>query len=99
MKVKIPFYARFKKPLLDGTKTWTSRTKWYGEIGDIFDVFGATFEITHRMLKPLFFVVEHWREEGCESKHDFKEVWRKIHPIKGYYPSWIVKVHVFRRIS
>jgi len=99
LKVKIPFYERFRQPMLDGTKTWTSRTRWYGDVGDTFDVFGATFKITKRMKKSLVCVAGHWEEEGCVSEHDFKEVWRKIHRVKGYYPAWVVKVHVFERVE
>jgi len=97
--VKIPFKARFKEPLLDGTKTWTSRTRRLGNVGDTFDAFGHEFEILkveHRMLKNVAF---HWREEGCSSREDFVEVWKQIHPRKGYDPQQIVKVHVFRRIT
>ena len=99
MKVKIPFYARFKEPLLNGTKTWTSRTKRYGKIGDTFDAFGATFAITDIKHWHLSFVTNHWKEEGCESREDFIQLWQKIHPRKGYDPYQQVYVHIFRRMT
>ena len=99
MKVKIPFKPRFKKPLLDGTKTWTSRTKQYGLPHDIFEAFGEIFEIIDINLLLLSVVADHWKEEGCTSRQDFIELWEKIHPRKGYDPSQIVRVHIFRRIS
>lgn len=98
-RVKIPFYARFKEPLLDGTKTWTSRTKWYGEIGDTFEAFGHEFVITRRFQMTLSRVAIFWREEGCKSREDFVELWKKIHPRKGFDPKWVVNVHVFARVS
>jgi len=99
MKFKIPFYERFRKPMLDDVKTWTSRTKWYGNIGDTFEIFGHEFEIVDRFRASLNYVALHWIEEGCESREDFIQLWKQIHPRKGFDPTQRVFVHVFRRIS
>jgi len=99
MKVKIPFYERFRKPMLDDVKTWTTRTKWYGDIGDTFEIFEHEFEIVNRFKMPLNFVALHWIDEGCDSREDFVQLWKKIHPRKGFVPNQEGKVHVFRRIS
>lgn len=99
-EVKIPFKPRFKEPMLNGQKTWTSRTRRMGNIGDTFDAFGATFEIVEVSTMTLKQIADNYfREEGCRSVQDFVEVWRAIHPRKGSVPSQRVYVHVFRRIS
>lgn len=85
--------------MLDDVKTWTSRTKWYGKVGDTFDIFGHTFEVVNRFKMPLSIVALHWKEEGCKDSTDFWEVWKQIHPRKGFVPDQRVFVHVFRRIS
>lgn len=99
MKVKISFLERFKDPLLSGEKTWTSRTKRYGKVGDTFDAFGATFEIQKVERSPLYYVASNFEEEGCKSFEDFVELWSKIHYRKGYVPSQVVWVHVFKKVE
>jgi hypothetical protein len=103
LKVKIPFLPRFKEPMLKGTKTWTSRTKRYGEPGDTFDAFDNEFEILKVERRTLEDILEHWKEEGCSSKEDAVEVWRRLHPRRGFdrsfYLSERLYVHIFRRIS
>ena len=98
MKVKIPFKPRFKEPMLDGTKTWTSRTRKYGEKGDTFDAFGTTFEIIEEPeKKALEFVGYHFKEEGFSCWRDFYDFWNKIHPRKGFDRYQRVYVHIFRK--
>jgi hypothetical protein len=70
-------------------------------------IFGVTFFVNaslsainpHIPLWHLSFVTNHWKEEGCESREDFIQLWQKIHPRKGYDPYQQVYVHIFRRIS
>jgi len=85
--------------MLNDTKTWTSRNKWYGEVGDTFDIFEHTFQIIARYKISLNHVAEHWYDEGCDSSEDFIVLWGTIHPRKGFDPMQVVKVHVFRRIN
>ena len=99
MKVKIPFKARFEDPLLEGTKTLTSRTKPMGKIGDTFEAFGAEFVITDVFKSALYIVSNFWDREGCSSKEDFVEVWNQIHPRKGFVPMQVVWVHVFEKLE
>ena len=99
MKVKIPFMDRFRKTMLDGTKTMTSRTKIYGGKGDTFDVFGATFQIESVDLQTFLVVQLQWKAEGCESKEDFLEIWRKIHPRKKFECHDLLFVHRFRKME
>ncbi len=95
MRVKIPFYERFRDPLLNGTKTWTSRTRRYGKPDDVFLAFGASFKILSITKKPLSEVADHWREEGCTSIEDFIVLWKKIHYRVGFLPKQMVYVHTF----
>jgi len=99
LKVKIPFKERFKEPMLKGTKIFTSRTKRCGQNGDVFEAFGHEFEIVDTSYVRLETVSDFWEEEGCESKEDFIEVWKQIHPRKGFVPEQRVFVHQFRRMS
>ena len=100
MKVKIPFKEQFREAMINGGKTYTSRTKQYRKGGDTFDAFGHTFQIRecHRMsLRTVAFA--YYKEEGCELPSDFIEIWEKIHPRKGFVPTQWVYVHVFERMK
>jgi len=87
-----------KLGLLSGRKTWTSRTRRYGQEGDTFEAFGCMFIIEKIETKMLLEVARHWLEEGCKSKLDFIKLWAKIHPRKGYDAYQWVHVHIFRRL-
>lgn len=96
----IPFLDRFKKPLNQGTKTMTSRTKRYGQPGDRFIAFAMRFEITHVDELTLGEVAEHYfLEEGVSSPEEFKQVWAEIHPKKGFDADQFVYVHTFKQIG
>ncbi len=99
MKVYIPFLKRFETPMLNDTKTMTSRTKKYGKIGDTFDIFGATFEITEIGRLQLGDILSFWKEEGMTSIEDFEHTWKQIHPYKPYRLSEMFYCHKFRRVS
>jgi len=97
-KVKIPFKKWFDDVLLDGSKTWTSRTKKYGESNDTFEVFGQEFILEKVFKMNLGEVASyHYKEEGCRSREQFIKIWRKIHPRKGFDPTQEVWVHQFRK--
>lgn len=98
-QIFIPFKERFREPMLDGTKTMTSRTKCYGRIGDCFNAFGKTFVLTSVVNRHLDFIVDHWKEEGCSSKEDFLAVWREIHPRKAINMQDKFWTHSFQIIS
>lgn len=101
MNVKIPFKERFREAMLDGTKTWTSRTKRYGKKDDVFPAFGCDFLIEKDPFEMMLEEIAsfHYKEEGCSSRDEFIAVWRKIHPRKGFVPDQIVWVHQFRRLT
>ena len=57
------------------------------------------FEITEvRWMKLSDIANDLWREEGCASPLDFKEVWARLHPRHGYRGQRHVWVHRFRRL-
>ena len=99
-KIEIPFMERFREPMLSGKKTWTSRTRKYGEKGDTFTVFDATFEVVNVSQMRLDVVAYlHSKEEGLNSPEDFMATWKMIHPRTGYDPEQVVWVHEFKRVA
>lgn len=97
--ITIPFKEQFKQALLDGQKTMTSRTKKYGKPGDTFSIYGGTFVIKHIEKKSLRDVAEqHYAEEGVDTPEAFRNVWIRLHPIKGFDAEQDVYVHTFERI-
>ena len=97
--IKIPFKERFAEPLLNGTKTMTSRTKCYGQSGDYFFAFGSCFVLISVIERHLDFIVDHWKEECCSSKEDFLAVWHEIHPRKTLNLQDKFWTHSFLEIS
>ena len=67
MKIsRLPFGERFRYPILHGKKICTSRTKKYGNVGDIFEAFGKEFtliEVEKKSLNEVAYVL--YKEEGC----------------------------------
>lgn len=99
MKVHIPFYPRFETPLRNGQKTLTSRTRWFGMIGDTFEIFKMRFQIKQKFVATLETVSHLWYSEGCASRDDFIKVWEKIHYKYGFIPKQKVNVHRFKRVK
>jgi hypothetical protein len=97
-EVKIPFKPYFKEPLLNGTKVYTSRSKPMGQPGDTFTAFGSTFELLSVKDAALFEVASLWKEEGCNSREHFIEVWNEIHPVKRYDDWQRTYLHHFRKL-
>ncbi len=98
--IEIPFVRAFEDKLVYGEKTCTSRNKRYGNPGDFFTAFGETFVLTYVEKLPLAFVSSVlWKEEGCASPEEFRQVWVEIHPRKGYDGDQEVWVHKFRRVA
>ena len=94
--VVIPFQEQFREAMLAGRKTCTSRTKLYGRAGDTFEAFEATFKLTETHQCPLDFVtVMLFQHEGLRSPEEFKTVWCRLHPRKGWIPDLLVWVHHF----
>ena len=97
MIVVIPFRPEFKERMLAGRKTWTTRSKAYGEPGDTFLQFGAVFELTAVTKLPLGTVAVHGhKQEGFETTEEFIKCWNELHPLRGYAPGEEKFVHKFR---
>jgi hypothetical protein len=97
-RIEIPFKSRFKNVMLNETKIMTSRNRRYGEPGDEFDAFGATFKMKDIKQEKLEKVALYFFfEEGCESPADFIDIWKKLHPKKGWDPEQLVWVHEFKK--
>ena len=93
----VPFKKRCEEPIKQRTKTWTTRTKWLGNVGDTFTAFGRREVIVERREMLLADIArDHWREEGCTSEQDFIECWKEIHPQSGWTPNEIGGVHIFK---
>lgn len=92
--VDIPFYPRFREPMLKRVKRCTARTSKKGRPGDRFRKWGAIFEIVGvQLLSADEIARRYWREEGCSSEADFRSIWRKIHPRLGWHR--LVHLHWF----
>jgi len=95
-KKKIPFKKEFNQLMLDGKKTMTSRTKKYGDRGDIFFVEDQIFTILLSFKIRVGDVAnKYFKEEGFTSPEEFIKVWKEIHPRKGYDPDQMVWGHHF----
>jgi hypothetical protein len=98
MEIQLPFKEQFREDMLAGKKTKTSRTKKYGSIGDTFKAFEATFIIVDQCEEELQFVAEHYyMDEGFNKPKEFIDIWKEIHPRKGWDPKQKVWVHEFMR--
>lgn len=97
-EVNLPFNDRFRDQMLKGLKTMTSRTKRYGETGNTFAAFGATFLIRVTTQFTLGEIARYfYRNEGFSSPEEFIAFWNEIHPRKGYDPEQKVYVHDFSK--
>ena len=95
----IPFNDWSKQRLRNQTKRATTRTKKYGKVGDQFTCNGFTYEIELILKVPLWFVAEDlYASEGANSYNEFVEVWRSIHPRRGYRPFDMVWYHHFKEV-
>jgi hypothetical protein len=97
--IKIPFKERFREPLLNQTKDWTTRTKAMGKPHDYFEAFGATFRLDEVFQVSLKYIISHWKREGCTSEQDFIDVWKSIHPKRKFDLEETFWVHSFHRVG
>ena len=97
-QITLPFQPEWEEKLLNGEKTCTSRTRKYGEPNDWFEIFGKNFRITAIVKFPLGDVAKFlYNKEGCNSPNEFRVIWSKLHPRKGWVPEQVVFTHFFRR--
>lgn len=99
-KITIPFLPEWKDKMLAGIKTHTCRSEAYGQPGDRFQIFGATFELIAVWQTTLADVAMHYyKQEGCDSPEDYIAVWNKIHKRRGYVATDIKWLHKFKLVT
>lgn len=97
-QVTIPFQSHWQYKMLNGLKTCSSRPKKYGNVDDWFEQFGARFIIVSINTATLEYIANYlYKEEGCDNPDEFKNIWRGLHPRKGWVPSQVVFTHFFRK--
>jgi len=65
----------------------------------MFEVFGTTFRITYVSQIFLWLVAKQWyQDEGCKSPEEFEQVWKALHPRRGFDPNQKVWLHRFVRV-
>lgn len=91
-KIEIPFNKWSEERLETGMKFATSRNKPYGKPGDTFSHDGFEYTLELIVKLPLWFIRDYlYDTEGCSSPKDFEDIWKWIHPRKG----WVEKQEVF----
>lgn len=94
MRIHIPFNTWSQERIKKGVKRATTRTRRYGSPGNTFTAQGKTFNILAITKMKLGEVTEkHYKDEGATTKEEFIEVWKSLHPNKGYNPEQIVYYH------
>ncbi len=99
---ELPFLPEFRTRILIGAKIWTCRTSKKAEPGELVVAYPGDGQIVLRIVKVFRMHLGSVAEacftmEGCVSPEEFKEVWRRLHPRKGFDPDQIVWVHEFVR--
>ncbi len=99
MDIEIKFRPFFREAMQSGRKVMTCRTKKMGDPGDMFRAFDRTFVLTHVMRMRLGYVgSDCFEQEGCASVQEFMEIWKGIHPLKGFDAEELVWAHCFREL-
>lgn len=99
MEIIIPFNFWSRMRLTNQFKRATSRYTKYGNVGDTFSVDGFKYELELILKLPLWFVVEElYLSEGAKSSDELEEVWKEIHPKKGFRPFDEVWYHHFKEV-
>jgi hypothetical protein len=96
-EVDIAFLPDFREALTTGAKTATTRTSRHAKVGDTFSIFGHKFRV--RAVVPMRLRDVHdfwWREEGVRDPLEFRRVWMRLHPRRGFVDSDRVFLHLFR---
>ena len=96
MRIVIPFNAWSKKRIKENKRA-TSRYKKYGNVGDVFNINGVDYELFEVKRMMLSEVASYYYVmEGCTSEEEFKQIWKDIHPYRGFCGNDLVWVHFFR---
>jgi hypothetical protein len=92
--------SKFKDRMISGQKVATTRTRKHGNPGDLFPVFGHSFQLTKVDKVYLQDVAStFYRQEGFNSQQEFCLVWKRLHTRKGYQLDQKVWLHQFKKAS
>lgn len=96
--IQIPFSPKMRAANLSGRKKCTTRSKRYGDPGDLFDDgTGRTYELIHVHRCDLEYVRDNlYRHEGVESPEEFEALWKSLHQGdfttgKDYWVHWYIR--------
>jgi len=91
--IELVFDDRYRDSLLNGSKTATIRGRKKGDVGDVFEAFGATFKIVGIICCPVDIAKSIWKYDGFNSEKDFLDTIKKYYPEKGaVWVHWIERV-------
>ena len=96
-EVKLAFLPKWEDAMVEGRKTATTRAHRHARAGDTFRAFGHRFRV--RAVAPIRLRdvgAYWWREEGLLDPLDFRLVWMKLHPRRGFVGDDRVYLHLFR---
>jgi len=98
---RIPFRADMLQLVKTGRKTATTRTRRYGEVGDVLECKdGLQIQLTAVQPMPLGSVATHcYLAEGFESPEAFIAAWKDIYPKRGFRAGDIIYYHVFKKVD
>jgi len=101
-QIDIPFNEWSIEKLTAGIKRATTRTKKYGEPGDIFPVklnngLTATYQLDFVVQLPLWFIARYLHKtEGADIQKEFEDVWHGIHSRKKWTGHELLWYHYFK---
>jgi hypothetical protein len=91
---------RFREPILKGVKNCTTRTSKLAAPGDVFFTFGREFQVNRVWGTSLGIVASQlFKREGVSSEEEFIDVWKLIHPRRGFDRGALVYVHEFSPVD
>lgn len=98
----MPFSEPMKKAIVHGKKNKTTRYNIYNVIQDMFyfqdddeseTMWEVVFTVGEIKQCRLSEAVEFWKDEGFDSKEDMIDLWKKLHPGRGYRATDAVYIH------
>jgi hypothetical protein len=99
-EINIPFTNWARGRIAEKKKFATTRTKRYGDVGDMFVVDGQRFELTEiSRLRLSCVAIRHYKDEGCATPIEFIDIWKQIHHLRGWEPYRVVWLHMFRLVE
>ncbi len=97
-KIKLAFLEEFRRPMLAGLKTTTTRRNKHGEVGDTFEAFGETFRLICIPRLTLYEVGRDYRRlEGFDNISQFRGAWRRCG--KRWTPNSFIWLHEFELVK